>query len=497
MKKTILVLVVLALLVPAAAFAATEFSLGGFIKLDSFWDSTQNTKNALTVIGRNNDQLYQHGLFGMTAQGSRFNFTIKGPKLWGATTTGLIEIDFDGSSDARVSNTSSYALRLRHAMFRLNWPETELMFGQYWGMFSEFVPEATGDADMMYHGWTFQRTPQIRLTQKFAGAWTIAGAICKPYDPNTANDALFDGQTLLAPGGPPVGVAGVQSASVGLPGQSSETPQLQGKLAFEQDLYGKAAFWGRPRGFVAQLNAGWQRNRYRANTVAQAFGTFGQNQYGTIAGFQDAQQNMDAWCVQGTLFIPVIPTHSANLAGTASITGEYYIGQGVSFLGAARDQDNSWFDFLGRNNVGQFMYDRKLTQQFGGFLQGQYYFTNQWFLTAIWAFNRNYGFDQGNSTALAGQTATNPYGYRFATTQDMSKLWAEYNLTLYYRPIEAIKFGLTYAYETTSYLQRVNNPNSLTGVGPNVPAQVQGQPNAGAKDLGESHRIQFVAYMFF
>ena len=31
----------------------------------------------------------------MTAQESRFNFTIKGPKLWGATTTGFIEMDFD------------------------------------------------------------------------------------------------------------------------------------------------------------------------------------------------------------------------------------------------------------------------------------------------------------------------------------------------------------------------------------------------------------------
>jgi len=483
MKKTILVLVVLALLVPAAAFAATEFSLGGFIKLDSFWDSTQNTHTSNIAIARNNDQLYHHGLFGMTAQESRFNFTIKGPKLWGATTTGLIEVDFDGSGDARQAQTHSYLPRLRHAMFRLNWPETELMLGQYWGMFSEFVPESTADAVFMFHGWTFQRTPQIRLTQKFAGAWTIAGAICKPYDPNTANDALFDGQTINA--------GQFQSASVGLPGQSSETPQLQGKLAYEQDLYGKAAFWGRPRGFTAQLNAAWQRSRYRANTAAQAFGTFGQNQYGVIAGFQDAQQNLDPWCVQGTLFIPIIPTHSANLAGTASITAEYYIGQGVSFLGAARDQDNSWFDFLGRNAAGQFMYDRKLTQQFGGYLQGQYYFTNQWFLTAIWAFNRNYGIDGSTSAVLAGQSAGNPVGYRYANTQDMTKLWAEYNLSLYYRPIEALKFGLTYAYETTSYVQKVNNPQNATL---NVNG---GQNSAGGKDIGESHRIQFVAYMYF
>ena len=40
-KKTVLILVVLALLAPAGAMAATEFSLGGFIKLNTFWDSTQ------------------------------------------------------------------------------------------------------------------------------------------------------------------------------------------------------------------------------------------------------------------------------------------------------------------------------------------------------------------------------------------------------------------------------------------------------------------------
>ena len=99
MKKTILILVVLALLVPAAAFAATEFSLGGFIKLDSFWDSTQEGKNMNTAIQRNNNPIFQHGRFNMTAQGSRFNFTIKGPKLWGATTTGFIEMDFDQQNE--------------------------------------------------------------------------------------------------------------------------------------------------------------------------------------------------------------------------------------------------------------------------------------------------------------------------------------------------------------------------------------------------------------
>ena len=89
----------------------------------------------------------------------------------------------------------------------------------------------------------------------------------------------------------------------------------------------------------------------------------------------------------------MLPTYSNNLAGSASITAQYYIGQGCSFLGYTRDSDNSWFTSTGVNGR-QFVYNRKLTNQFGGYLQGQYWFTNQWFLNTAWGFNRNYGFDQ-------------------------------------------------------------------------------------------------------
>ena len=37
----------------------------------------------------------------------------------------------------------------------------------------------------------------------------------------------------------------------------------------------------------------------------------------------------------GSLFIPVIPTQSANLAGTASILTQWWIGQGVEAFGFA------------------------------------------------------------------------------------------------------------------------------------------------------------------
>ncbi len=502
MKKTILVLVVLALLVPAAAFGATEFNLGGYIKLDSFWDSTQTSKNNLGRISRNNDQLAQHGHFNMTSQASRFNFTIKGPKLWGATTTGFIEMDFDANSDPQVSATgTAYSPRLRHAMFRMNWPETELLFGMYWGFQAEYAPETTGDADLQFNGWINNRVPQIRLTQKFAGDWTVAAMIAKPYDPGAA-DVNFSGTALSGPTAPAV------NSQLGLEGQASETPQIQAKIQYEKDLWGKAPFYGRPRGFVAQVNGGWQRTRYRNNVNAPTgtpLSTFGQNAFvstltpGGVADLvQNGQQYLDPWIVQGTLFIPVLPTYSNNLAGSASLTAQYWVGQGVNAFGAGPDADNSWFNFSGIaaiGGVGLPVYNRELMKQWGGYLQGQYWFSNQWYMNAVWGLRNDFGINRSRSALLqavqGAPASNNAAGYMYASNNDQTRLNQEYDLTLWYRPIESFKFGLQYSYTRTDWLQKVNNPQVGAGT------QTNGQPNAGARDVGEAHRIQFVAFMFF
>ncbi len=102
MKKFIVFAVVIALLVPAAAFAKAEFSLGGFIKLDALWDSNNAVgKNINGLAARNNNGGANHGRMKFTAQGSRFNLTIKGPKLWGAQVTGFLEMDFDAAENGR------------------------------------------------------------------------------------------------------------------------------------------------------------------------------------------------------------------------------------------------------------------------------------------------------------------------------------------------------------------------------------------------------------
>ena len=136
---------------------------------------------------RNNDPNYKHGRLKFTAQGSRFNFTIKGPDLWGAKTSGFIEMDFDPAeqpiANSSFTSSNSYTPRLRHAMFRFNWPTSELLFGQYLSMFCEYYAESAEDGPLQMTGTPTARNAQVRFTQKFMEDWTVAASI---GDPNQA-----------------------------------------------------------------------------------------------------------------------------------------------------------------------------------------------------------------------------------------------------------------------------------------------------------------------
>ena len=75
-------------------------------------------------------------------------------------------------------------------------------------------------------------------------------------------------------------------------------------------------------------------------------------------------------------------------------------------------------------------------------------------------------------------------------------MWQEFDLTLWYRPIEAIKFGLQYSYEPHRLACRSSITRSISALHEWRQASLPSN-NAGAKDVGEAHRIQFVAFMFF
>jgi hypothetical protein len=497
MNKKILTFVALMALValPAAALAAPapgattggwEFTLGGFVKLDTFWDSTSYSKNMNTAVARNNDPNFHHGKLRFTAQGSRFNFTIKGPDLWGAKTSAFIEIDFD-RQDIRESASFAYIPRMRHAMFRMNWPQTELLFGQYWSFLCEFYPELAQDGPFQLNGAATHRLAQIRVTQKFGrdSMFRVAAMVGMPTDPDTTRDAIFETNQNRATLFP-------YAAGQGVAGATAETPQVQGLIAFEKDLYGKAAFYGKPRGFVAQVAAAWQRTRYRNNVVGFNGRTWGQDIYNTAnASFQDDNQYLHNWIVQGSLFIPVIPTRTANLAGTASISTQWYVGQGISAFGLGQEADNSYYKwsspiFNANNAVIGGIYDVTLQNRYGGYIQGQYYFTNQWFMTAAYGMSKAFGVTQERNIFVNSGGPLLDRSKYMTANNDQMKTMQQFAMALWYQPITSVKFALQYTYTRTDYFQKQR------GFDPNLNAF-----GTRITDVGENHRVQFVGLYFF
>jgi hypothetical protein len=499
-KKTIFYLAILALVAfPAASLAAPapaattggwEFTLGGFVKLETWWDSTQMDKALNTRTARNNDPNFHHGQLRFTAQGSRFNFTIKGPNLFGAKTSAFIEMDFDKEGDARQAASNSYTPRLRHAMFRLNWPETQLLFGQYWSFLCEFPVDLIQDGGFFLTGSPTHRLPQISLTQTFAGSWRVGAMVGSPTNPAIGADAPFE---LNQNKGNPFPVVN----SLGLAGTSAETPQVQGIVSFEKDLYGKAGFFGKPRGFVAQVAAAWQRTRYRNNVSSAGFTgrAFGNDGFNAVTNpFQDNNQILNNWVVQGTLFIPIIPTRTANLAGTASLTTQWFVGQGVSVFGLGNDSDNSYYKwsapiFNVNNAVVGGLYDATLQNRYGGYIQGQYYFTNQWFLTAAYGMTKAFGVTQDRNFFVS-TAALNPFDRsKYLSQNDQMKALQQFALALWYQPITSVKFGLQYQYNRTDWFQKQAAFNQ------NAPGNTFGPGKV--TDIGENHSVRFVGLYFF
>jgi len=475
MKKFIIFAAVLALLVPTLAMAAIDVSLGGFIKLDAMWDSDGGVgKNVYLPPARSNDANAKHGRLKFTASGTRFSLTVMGPDLWGAKTSGFIELDFDLAERELLGQgftaSKSYVPRLRHAMFRFNWPTSELLFGQYWPMFTDWWPETAEDGPTQMTGTPTHRLAQIRFTQKFMSDWTVAALIGDPT------------QTYL--GSAANNNTGPYNANTNN-GQSAESPRVEGKIVYAHDFWGKAAYYGQPTPFTVQFAGGWQRNVLRTGTVAAY--ALGENSYipATPTGVINVKnQYLNPWLAMGSLFIPVMSTQSANLAGTASILTQLWIGQGIEAFGYTGAWSNKYR--LNNNLFGGLNYEADLLQKFGGFVQGQYYFTNQWFVNALYAFSKAYNVSRSLNAAGLG-------GREYAFTADNPQTIQQVELTLWYRPIQAIKFGLEYAYASANYFAYALPTTSNTG----VPVGLGAANNVNRSHFGDNHRLEFVAFFFF
>jgi hypothetical protein len=159
-------------------------TFSGLLKTDFFYDSRQAVSiregHFLLYPENKKPDLYGNDInakdhFGILSIQSRLTGKITGPDLLKAKTSALVEADFFGNENASFPDVNG--LRLRHAIIKLNWNNTELLVGQYWHPL--FIPECFPDVVSINTGAPFQpfsRNPQIRLTQKVNNIKLIVAA---------------------------------------------------------------------------------------------------------------------------------------------------------------------------------------------------------------------------------------------------------------------------------------------------------------------------------
>lgn len=184
MKK---IIVVFLLLNNLLLHAQTEkqnvgISLSGFVKTDVIYDSRQTVafREGHFLLYPQNQNPDINGVdinakanLNILAIQTRLQGKITGPNAFGAKTSGQIEGEFFGNSDADVNG-----FRLRHALIKFDWHNTSFLVGQTWhpmfvtDMFPGVVSFNTGAPFQ-----PFSRNPQIRCTYSYENLKFIFAAV--------------------------------------------------------------------------------------------------------------------------------------------------------------------------------------------------------------------------------------------------------------------------------------------------------------------------------
>jgi len=165
MRKTPIILLAAAL--PMAVNAAnTEFSFGGFIKMDAmlstYSDGSSSNRTYYQPATLTSGTEPDVAQLDMTAQTSRFNFKTVTDVGDGKSVTSFIELDFmGGGTVANEVVSNSHSPRLRHAFVKYD----NVLVGQTWSNFMNTgaLPE-TADFIGPSESTVFIRQPQVRYT---------------------------------------------------------------------------------------------------------------------------------------------------------------------------------------------------------------------------------------------------------------------------------------------------------------------------------------------
>jgi hypothetical protein len=327
MKKSISRSIIAALLcsAPVVAFAAPvtsmfDLSLGGFVKLDyaynsvNFGQSGGLTPGSGAIAKKTSAAGYQEQSI-FTARQSRLWFKASGPEFMGAKTNSLIEGDFYGDASAAAESPQ---FRMRLAYGSLDWPETQVLFGQNWDIFGPMVASTVDFRSGATTGAPNNpRVPQIRLTQKLnIDKDTTISFVLGVQDPNQDGN---NNQTFTANTGTGAVTAGVANTGTGAVSTTAPTNygtavNSAGQIMFSSKALGTSpGYFGLP---MKPLTLG-------------VFGLYGNSKMATGAA---ANHTVDSYGYGFYTFIPVLKSSDGkSRAMTMSVEAQVYQAANMAF----------------------------------------------------------------------------------------------------------------------------------------------------------------------
>jgi hypothetical protein len=168
---------------PTTAPAAKDWdvSVYGFIRTDYIWDTRKSAQvreynlNLYPLdesLDANGKDINDAGASNFLSVVTRLGVKAKGPDVWGAKVTGVLEGDFFGNTEQTIG-----LLRLRHAYATLDWSKTSITMGQTW--YPTFIPEvfpgvANFSTGIMFNpfGWASQFKIKQNFSKEFSFAFT-------------------------------------------------------------------------------------------------------------------------------------------------------------------------------------------------------------------------------------------------------------------------------------------------------------------------------------
>jgi hypothetical protein len=247
--------------------------LSGMVLLNVFTNHGTPDNLDFPTQAREPRPLETNASFGATIRQSLLGLELFGPRLMGARTRADIQADFAGGFPNTENGVTLGLARLRTGGFRLDWPRTSVVVGQYAPFFSPLSP--TSLASVAYPAfansgnlWTW--TPQIEIEHRFSisesSSLALQGGLLDPLTGEPPYQSFYRSAQAGERAGQPAYAARVawthggsnQPLTVGVGGYYARQNWGFGRIV---DAWAGTADWRLPLGRWFSLSGEFYRGR--------------------------------------------------------------------------------------------------------------------------------------------------------------------------------------------------------------------------------------------